>query len=476
MTGKSISLKFRWISLVATSVLVLTAAGVCQAQSPRSTFRAAVLTQLTLSASSEADVLHLTVGRSLLLNSSAPLRRVYVGNPTVLQTYTSGNDQVVLTAKEPGESTLVVWDESGEHRMYSVFADLDPVALRRSLQEAFPGLDLHAETGEGKIVLTGSVDSVATADAAVKLASQYGKDVVNSIQIVPVHGKQVELKLRIVEVDRSKADQLGINIFAGGRTAIATSTGQFPGAAVDSGSTFTVSDPLNLFLYNAKLDVGATIRDLEQKQVLQVLAEPSLSTMSGVPARFLSGGEFPFPVVQSGAGNSTAITIQFRPYGVKVDFTPTVNPDGTIHLKLAPEVSALDYSNSVSISGFTIPALSTRRAETDVEIRDGQSFVVSGLLDHRTTEILSKMPGISDVPILGQLFRSKNVSHSVLELVVIVTATVIDPLKPGVAEQPKQPTFVVPNMDAQGFDRKVPGSFANSGQPETTPDQPAARK
>jgi len=283
------------------------------------------------------------------------------------------------------------------------------------------------------------------------------------------------LKLRIVEVDRTKLDQLGINIFAGSRTAIATSTGQFGGAAVGEGSTLSVSDPLNLFLYNAKINVGATIRDLEQKQVLQVLAEPTLSTMSGVPARFLSGGEFPFPVVQSGTGNSSAITIQFRPYGVKVDFTPTVNADGTIHLKLAPEVSTLDYSNSVSVSGFTIPALSTRRAETDVEIRDGQSFVVSGLLDHRTTEILSKMPGISDVPILGQLFRSKNVNHSVLELVVIVTAKVIDPLKPGTLEQTTTPSFVVPNMDAQQFDRGVPGSLPAANQSGAISDQPAAR-
>jgi pilus assembly protein CpaC len=474
MNRIQISSSLLWAKVIAVSIGLSSGAAVCQAQSVRAAAAVAV-TPLTLSTSAQEDALHITVGRSVLLNSSTSLRRVYVGNPAVLQTYTSGTDQVVLTAKQPGESTLVVWDEAGAHRMYSVFADLNPDGLRRSLEQTFPGLDLHAETGEEKIVLTGSVDSAATADAAVKLASQYGKDIVNSIQIAPVHGKQVELKLRIVEVDRSKADQFGINIFSGGRTAIATSTGQFGGAAVGSGSTLSVSDALNLFLYNAKLDVGATIRDLEQKQVLQVLAEPTLSTMSGVPARFLSGGEFPFPVVQSGTGNSSAITIQFRPYGVRVDFTPTVNPDGTIHLKLAPEVSTLDYSNSVSVSGFTIPALSTRRAETDVEIRDGQSFVVSGLLDHRTTEILSKMPGIGDVPLLGQFFRSKNLSHSVLELVVIVTATVIDPLKAGAPEEAKEPAFVVPSLDAQKFDQKVPGSFA-SGQSAATADEPEARK
>jgi len=427
-----------------------------------------------LNASSATDTLHITVGRSMMLNAASPLRRVYVGNPNVLQTYTAGDAQLVLTAKDSGESSLVLWDESGAHRMYLVFADLDPEALRQSLQKAFPGVDIECETAEGRIVLTGTVDSQATADAAVKIASQYGKEVVNSMQVQPVHPKQVQLKLRIVEVDRSKLEQLGINIFSGGRTTVATTTGQFPGTAVTGNSSVSVSDPLNLFLYNAKIDLGITLRDLEQKQLLQVLAEPTISTMSGVPARFLSGGEFPFPVVQSGAGNSSAITIQFRPYGVKVEFTPVVNSDGSIHLKLAPEVSTLDYSNSVSVSGFTIPALSTRRAETDVELRSGQSFAVSGLLDHRTTESLSKLPGISDVPLLGQLFRTKSLNHSVLELVVVVTATVIDPLKDDTAKTATEPPFAVPDMDQQQFDQSLPGSFTKSDTTNGTA-APAAR-
>lgn len=415
-----------------------------------------------LDTSGATDSLHITVGRSMMLNAASPLRRVYVGNPTVLQTYTAGDAQLVLTARESGESSLVLWDESGAHRMYLVFADLDPEALRQSLQKAFPGVDIQCETAEGRIILTGAVDSQAIADAAVKIASQYGKEVVNSMQVEPAHPKQVQLKLRIVEVDRSKLEQLGVNIFSGGRTTVATTTGQFPGTAVTGNSSVSVSDPLNLFLYNAKIDLGITLRDLEQKQLLQVLAEPTISTLSGIPARFLSGGEFPFPVVQSGAGNSTAITIQFRPFGVKVEFTPVVNGDGSIHLKLAPEVSTLDYSNSVSISGFTIPALSTRRAETEVELRSGQSFAVSGLLDHRTTESLSKMPGISEVPLLGQLFRTKNLNHSVLELVVVVTATVIDPLKDDPTKPAAEPAFVVPSLDQQQFDESVPGSSARS--------------
>jgi pilus assembly protein CpaC len=277
------------------------------------------------------------------------------------------------------------------------------------------------------------------------------------------------LKLRIVEVDRTRLEQLGINIFAGGRTAVGTSTGQFGSTATGSGSSLTVSNPLDIFLYNAKLNVGLTVQDLEQKQVLQVLAEPTLTTLSGLTARFLSGGEFPFPTVQGGTGNSTAITIQFRPYGVKVEFTPTVNADGTIRLKLAPEVSTLDFTNAVTVSGFTIPAISTRRAETEVEIQDGQSFIVSGLLDHRTTEMMSKVPGISSVPILGQLFRSKNFNHSVVELVIIVTASVVDPLGPTPQAGPDEPKFVVPNLDIDTFDASARGkSAADTAQPKPT--------
>lgn len=421
-----------------------------------------------------ADLLHVTVGHSVVLTSTVPLRRVYVGNPAVLQTYTSDSTEVVLTAKAAGLSSMVFWDETGGHRLYTVSADLDPEALRVSLNDAFPGSSIHADAAEGKIFLTGAVATDAASDAAFKMASLYTRDVVNSLRVVPVHGKQVELKLRVVEVDRTRLEQLGINIFAGGRTVVQSTTGQFASSPTGSGSSLEVSNPLSIFLYNSKLNVGLTVQDLEQRQILQVLAEPTLTTLSGLPARFLSGGEFPFPVVEGGTGGSTAISIQFRPYGVKVDFTPTVNPDGTIRLKVAPEVSTLDYSNAVTISGFTIPALSTRRAETEVEIQNGQSFIVSGLLDHRTTEIMSKVPGIASVPILGELFRSKNFNHSVVELVIMVTATVVDPLSSNPDQAPNQPKLVVPNLDPDTFDAS--GRKKSAAAPAATPQSQPTNK
>jgi len=430
----------------------------------------------TLHSATASDTIHITVGRSVVLTSTSPLRRIYVGNPAVLQTYTSGTSEIVLTAKTPGVSSMVLWDEAGGHRLYTVSADLDPEALRASFDAAFPGSSIHIETGEGKVFLTGSVVTDAASEAALKMASLYAKDVVNSLVIVPVHGKQVQLKLRIVEVDRTRLDQLGINIFAGGRTALGASTQQFSTTATGSGSSLSVSDPLNIFLYNTKLNVGLTVKDLEQKQILQVLAEPTLTTLSGLPARFLSGGEFPFPVVQGGTGNNTAISIQFRPYGVKVDFTPTVNPDGTIRIKLSPEVSTLDYTNAVTISGFTIPALSTRQTETEVEIQNGQSFIVSGLLDHRTTEIMSKIPGIGSVPILGALFRSKNFNHSVVELVILVTATVVDPLATSPLAEPNLPKMSVPNLEPSAFDggtSNKPQDGVSPAAPQTQTRQPA---
>ena len=211
---------------------------------------------------------------------------------------------------------------------------------------------------------------------------------------------------------------------------------------------------MNFLLYSSQLNVGATLQDLESRQVLQILAEPTITTMSGDKADFLAGGEFPFPVVQGGAGGLTSITIQFRPYGVRLEFLPIVNADGTIQLKVSPEVSALDYTNSVQISGYTIPAISTRRAETQVVLRSGQSFAISGLLDKRVTDQLGRTPGIASVPVLGALFKSKDIKRSTTEILVLVTPEIVDPLSgtPPI-EEPKMP---VPMLDRDKFDAAMP--------------------
>lgn len=417
--------------------------------------------QMTISDNFATDTLHIIVGRSTVLRGVSPLKRIYIGNPTVLQSFTAGPSEIVLTAKIPGVSSLAIWDTLGQSRLYTVDADVDPDVLRQSLHEAFPTSHIDVAAREGRIYLSGTVPTQEMADAAVKLAAPFSPSVVNSLVVVPVHGKQVQLKLRIVEVDRTKMEQYGINLAGlSSNLPFNATTGQFPStitstpASGTAAATTTVSDMMNLFLYSSKLNLGTTIKDLEQKQILQVLAEPTLTSLSGETAHFLSGGEFPYPIAQAGAnGGAPVISISFRPYGVKVDFTPTVNADGTIRLKVSPEVSTLDFTNAVTISGFTIPALSTRRADTDVEIRSGQSFALSGLLDHRTTESLSQIPGISKIPILGKLFVTKSYTHSVVELMVMVTATVVDPLTD--TTQPVEPKMIVPNFDGDTFDKDL---------------------
>jgi pilus assembly protein CpaC len=414
--------------------------------------------------SAATETLHIPVGHSLVLKGVGSLKRVYIGNPLVLQSFTAGPSEIVLTAKIPGVSDLVLWDTVGQSRIYTVEADLDSADLRRSLQEAYPSSKFSVEGREGRMYLSGTVATPEIADGMFKLASSHSKDIVNGLRVT-LHGKQVQLKLRIVEIDRSKLEQYGVNLSAPyGTNLFNATTQQFPSTITASTpvvnpaggtvQTVTASDMLNLFLYIGKANFGATVKALEQKQILQILAEPTLTAMSGQPAKFLSGGEFPFPIVQGGvAGSPQAISIQFRPYGVRLDFTPTVNEDGTIHLKIAPEVSSLDFSNAVTISGFVVPALSTKRAETEIEIRNGQSFALSGLLDHRTTENLSQIPGISRVPIIGKLFVAKSYSHSTVELMVMVTATIIDPLTETI--KAVEPQMIVPNLDSESFDKDL---------------------
>jgi pilus assembly protein CpaC len=407
------------------------------------------------------ETLHLVVGRSMFLNTATRLRRIYVGNPAVLDSVTDSPTRIVITAKAPGVSSLLLSDELGRAQVYLVVADVDVKGLQHDLDETYPTEHLRAEGEEGRVSVYGTVSTDASADAVLKLASLYSKDVANSLSVNPSHVKQVRLQVRFVEIDRSKLDQFGVNFFSGGKNISATSTGQFPVSTTITPTNFQINDPLNILFYNSSVNVGVAIKDLEDKQILQILAEPSITTISGQKAAFLSGGEFPYPVVQGGgAGTAATVTIQFRPYGVKLDFTPVVNPDGTIQLKVAPEVSALDYTNAVSISGFTIPALSSRRAETQVELRDGQSFAISGLLDRRTTDSLGKVPVLGELPVLGALFRSKSINRSTVELVVIVTPTVVDPLTE--TTQPTQPNLPIPVLDSPTFDKKIVKSAEKS--------------
>lgn len=427
----------------------------------------------------EMENVHILVGRSIIVTMQARLRKVYVSNPPVVDSTTTSPTQVVITAKTAGSSNVVFWDEQGHSRMLEVSADVDIAGLRAALQQTYPNQPIEARAEEGRVVLSGTVSDKDVADTALKMAQSYSKEVVNGLLVfAPAHSRQIMLKVRFAEVDRAKMNTFGINLLSTGaaNTIGSTSTQQFNapssqgtltgtigGSTQGTTSSFTLSNLLNIFLFRPDLNLGATIQDLESKNVLQILAEPDLMAVSGEPAHFLAGGEFPYPVVQgTSAGGAGAVTIQFRPYGIKLDFTGTIEPDNSIRLKVAPEVSSLDVANGVTISGFSVPALSTRRAETSVELKDGQSFGIAGLLDSNTTIQLSKIPGIAEVPILGLLFRSHSKNLTSSELLVVVTPTIVDPLGASTAA-PQLPKAVVPDLDPNRFDQHFPGSHAISG-------------
>ena len=409
------------------------------------------------------QTLHVAVGHSLFFDAQAPLSRVYVDNPAVLESYAATPRQVVVSGLVPGIATIVLWDVKGANTAYSVVVDVDVARLQEAYENQFPMDKILVSADQSDIILHGYVASKEEFTLAAKLAAGFGKTIANSLRIAPPHLRQVRLSVKFAEVDRTKAAQMGFSLLSMGQTIGMTSTGQFQAFQAPTISTSsstiseTVNTPLNLLLYNQNLNIGAAIQDMASKQVLQILAEPTITALSGHTGTFLAGGEFPFPMVQGGMSGQVSVSVQFMPYGVSLNFLPVVLDDGTIRLHVAPEVSALDYTNEVEIDGYTIPAISTRRAETDIELRDGQTFALTGLLDRRITDQFEQMPGFASIPILGILFRSKNLQHSTSELLVIVTPHIIDEVSHPDDAAPKAPAPVVPYMANPSFDKSFNG-------------------
>jgi len=421
------------------------------------------------------QVVHILVGHSVVIHTDPRLTRVLVGNPAVVTTATTAPNEVVVTATAPGSSSVVLWQENNQSRIIEVFSDVDVSLLREAIERGFPGEAVEAEAEEGRIVLTGRASSAAIADQIGKMGAPFSKDIVNSIRLgLPRRQRQVLLKVRFAQVDRTKLTAFGINLFTtGGATktfgTLSTqefappqllnnsSSGGASGGPGLSSNTISLSDLMNIFIFRPDINLGATIRDLQQRNVIEILAEPNLLAASGEPASFLAGGELPYPVV-TGAAGQTTVTVQFKPFGVKLEFTGTIEDDDTIRLKVLPEVSSLDFSNAVVISGFTLPAIATRHAETVVDLRDGQSFGIAGLLDQRTTSQFSKVPGIGDLPVIGQLFKSRSVSKTNSELIVIVTPTIVDPASSPTAA-PESPKMPIAPMEQNQFDKETPRGF-----------------
>ena len=383
--------------------------------------------------------LAVTVGMSLILDTPADLRRIAVANGDLAEALAVNPREVLINGKAAGETSVILWQQDGVRTMYDLTVRPNTTRLE-ALQEQFklglPGQNVSLEFANDTVFLRGTVKDLSSAERAAGMAATLGK-VVNLLRVeVPAAEPQILLHVRFADVDRTATSSFGFNLLStGGKTVGQITTGQFgPATPSISGSAvqFTLSDALNIFLFRSDLNLGALVEALEAKNLMQTLAEPNILAMNGKPASFVSGGEFPFPVVQGGA-TSGAVTIQFREYGVRVTFLPVVTPRGTIRLQVSPEVSSLDYSNALQFEGFTIPALATRKVQTQVELENGQSFVIAGLLDNTVTDTLNKIPGIGDIPLLGKLFQSRTRTRSNSELMILVTPELVRPMPVGAA-------------------------------------------
>jgi pilus assembly protein CpaC len=399
--------------------------------------------------------LFVNVGKSLIVDSALPIERVSVGFGDVAEATAVGPREVLVNGKAPGETSLIIWQQ-GNHKLFfdltvqpSHYASTSRLeALNRQLHQELPGQKITASVENDVIYLRGTASNLTSADRAMAIASSMGKPVNLMYVDVPAPEAQILLKVRFASVDRNLSTQLGANIFSLGATNTIGSitTGQYPslpGFNFQGFSTkgnqnvpakvqsYTLSNALNLFFFRPDLDIGMAITALQSRGLLEVLAEPNVLAQNGKQASFLAGGEYPYPVAQGLSSGTTAISIQFQQFGVRLNFIPTITPRGTIRLQVAPEVSSLDYANGVTVSGFTVPGLSVRNVNTEVELGEGQSFAIAGLLDNRETETFQKIPFIGDIPILGRLFQSTNKSRTNTELMVIVTPQLVRPIPAG---------------------------------------------
>ena len=378
--------------------------------------------------------LTVTVGKSLIIDSPLNIQRISVANGDLVEAVAVNPKEVLLNGKGPGETSLIVWQQNGNRLVYDLTVRMSPLkleAVREQVAREYPDSDIDVTFDNDTAFVRGAVKDVVAADRVAAMVATLGKTV-NLLRVeVPPVQTQILLKVRFANVDRGASADLGVNLAS---TALnqntSITTGQFNGLKVDQTGTFSLSDALNIFLFRRDLNLGATIKALESKRLLETLAEPNVMAIDGKPASFLSGGEFPYPMVQGGAGVG-AVTIAFREYGIRINFLPVITPRGTIRLQVSPEVSALDYANAVTFEGFTIPALSTRKISTEVELESGQSFVIAGLLDNTMTETLNKIPGLANIPLLGKLFQTRARSKDNSELLVIVTPEVVRPIPVG---------------------------------------------
>jgi pilus assembly protein CpaC len=442
----------------------------------------------------------LLVGRSTILNVGSPIARVSLTVPDIADAMVTSPGQLLIHGKQPGTISLFVWDRAGAITTYEVKVRRDLTALIAQLKQLFPGEQI-AVAGSGKdVVLSGTVSGQYVIDKAASVAGGYVEKKENVVNLLRqqegVASNQVMLRVRFAEVSRSAITELGANLFTGPggfHDYVARSTTQqFAAPMIEgtrssiqgppdrwgggrdivdaTGGKNTFSDLLNIFLFNNKYNVGTVIKALQEKGLFQSLAEPNLIATNGKEASFLAGGEFPYPVVQGG-NNGNSVTIMFKEFGIRLNFTPTVLGGDLINLKVRPEVSSLDFGNAVTVEGFRVPALTTRRTDTEVELRDGQTFAIAGLMSNSVQDSMRKIPGIGDIPILGWMFKSKAMQKQQTELVVMITPVIIKRGQMGASEA--LPSLIEPYMATPN--KTLPNPDPYVGSPRYPANQPAPK-
>ena len=467
--------------------------------------------QVSVAEGVHAGELDVPINKSQVLRTDRPYSKALIGNPAIADVLPLSNSSLYVLGKAPGTTSLTLYDRSNRLiAVLDVVVGPDVITLKRQLSELMPGNDVSARIANDSVVLEGTVSSALDADKATQIAETYapGK-VVNLLSIGSA--QQVMLEVRFSEMKRSALKQIGVNWdimsdagklqgISGGGSSLSSGTGTTSTTTTIGGVTTTTTGVAPaVFGHGAITDsfgiisrafrglgenFNVTLDALERKGAVTTLAEPTLIALSGETASFLAGGEFPVPTVQSGGsggggqgGTGNAITVQWKPFGVSLAFTPTVLADGVINMVVAPEVSSIDPSASIVINNLTIPGLQTRRAKTVVEIRDGESFALAGLLRKDFQDTIRQVPFLGSLPIIGALFRSTGFQHEETELVIIVTPHLVRPVPAGALKVPTD--RVGPPNEADLLlngrtDTAVPPAAAPFVRPAPPPPPPPA--
>ncbi len=394
-------------------------------------------------------------GRGELMRFEEDIQKVAASEPKIADVAVISPREVMINAKGAGKATVVVWNGGTPHQFNITVRDdnSDYESFVEKIKTGLPGAAVEVSGQGDTIVLTGTVKDAEQSKKAAGMAQTRAKNVVNLLQAPPAPDpRQILLQVKFASIDRVGLNELGFNFFSrNAKTLGETATQQFQSPRFSqlqfqnqnfSNATVNFADLLNLFVFRPDLNIGATIKALQSRNLLQILAEPNLIAIEGKEASFVAGGSFPFPTLtttSTGGATAPVITVQFKNFGVQLNFTPTVTNSGAIHLKVSPEVSSLDFANAVTLQGFLIPAIAQRRADTEVVLKDGESFAIAGLIDNRVIQTLTKIRGVGDIPILGNLFRSRTTRKSSDELLVVITPRFVRPL--GTEEQAKLPDF-----------------------------------